>query len=322
MIIDFEKWHGAHNDFIVLSMTGVQREQQLASVQRATQRLCDRSGAGIGADGVIVVFYPDSLAAATDVRIFNQDGSIAQHCGNGVRCAVASMVRREQAKMPKDQLSTDYFEFSMEGRGLRAHVVQHTGDFQPCLSTVDMGVPKLSRLSERQTLFAECSLGQFKQAINDHGLTDVLDVNQAYHVELANEHLVFFVDKAPEDSAFNSFCQTLQDPALGQGINVHWACSEQIEEEQRKKTIALFQEEPSERVRAVSYERGVGRTMACGSGACAIAASAFWDQCTTRSGWMLVQMPGGTLYIQQSEQDGMITLAGPAQLVYIGQVEI
>ncbi len=85
--IAFEKWHGLENDYIVVS----KREADGVTLHRLAQALCDRR-CGIGADGLLVTGEDDH--GGVHFQIFNADGSSAELCGNGLRCAAASHARR------------------------------------------------------------------------------------------------------------------------------------------------------------------------------------------------------------------------------------
>src|SRR5690606_29206086 len=93
--ISFEKWHGCRNDFIVLRMRQTSADEVLPSLVKAAPRLCSRDGSGIGADGILVLHEgPGDPLRPVELSIVNSDGSLARNCGNGLRCAGASIVRQ------------------------------------------------------------------------------------------------------------------------------------------------------------------------------------------------------------------------------------
>src|SRR5205809_607514 len=96
MFLDFEKWHGARNDFIVVWISDADGEIVEGSLKRQAIALCDRRS-GVGADGILILrgkkredLTPDRLA------IVNSDGSLAANCGNGLRVAALSVLKRHR----------------------------------------------------------------------------------------------------------------------------------------------------------------------------------------------------------------------------------
>lgn len=85
MTIRFEKWHGLGNDFVLV-------EGEVPSPERA-RRICDRRR-GVGADGVVAVLPPRTAGAAATMHITNSDGSVAEMCGNAIRCVARQLAER------------------------------------------------------------------------------------------------------------------------------------------------------------------------------------------------------------------------------------
>jgi diaminopimelate epimerase len=83
--IRFEKWHGLGNDFVLV-------EGLVPSPERA-RRLCDRRR-GVGADGVVAILPPRTPGAAATMHITNSDGSVAEMCGNAIRCVARHLAER------------------------------------------------------------------------------------------------------------------------------------------------------------------------------------------------------------------------------------
>ena len=95
MEIHFEKWHGCHNDFIIIHNSCEQKNNILPSLQKAAKYLCSHSGDGIGADGILLLCHQQKdNTANTELVIINKDGSLADNCGNGLRCAAASIFNK------------------------------------------------------------------------------------------------------------------------------------------------------------------------------------------------------------------------------------
>ena len=116
MILSFEKWHGCKNDFIVTWLSDIDGEMVLDSLKRTARRLCDRTGAGIGADGILVLHTKKRGELTPDrLTIINSDGSTAKNCGNGLRCAALSVLKMHREKGNPQELP-EAIEFNVEGR--------------------------------------------------------------------------------------------------------------------------------------------------------------------------------------------------------------
>ena len=95
MIVDFEKWHGCRNDFLVIWSTHNEANYLLGSLQRQASALCSRKGEGVGADGLLILLTESRADLKPDkLVIINADGSLASNCGNGLRCAALSVYKK------------------------------------------------------------------------------------------------------------------------------------------------------------------------------------------------------------------------------------
>ncbi|MCX6116507.1 MAG: hypothetical protein NT027_03125, partial [Proteobacteria bacterium] len=119
------------------------------------------------------------------------------------------------------------------------------------------------------------------------------------------------------------FGKPMQSPDYGDGYNVHIIESLELSDQdlQRAKKD-LGDLHLSELYRVFPWERGVGPTQSCGTGACAVAAAILNLGFTVRSSWIAIDMPGGRLYVKQDQEDGPVILAGPASFVFAGTIEI
>ena len=114
MYLDFEKWQGCANDFVVLWISDRDGDVVLGSLKRQAKDICDRH-LGVGADGLLVLQtkVPEDLMPYK-MTIINSDGSVAQNCGNGLRCASLSIRRRH------DEVTNDLPEaIEIEVEGLK-----------------------------------------------------------------------------------------------------------------------------------------------------------------------------------------------------------
>jgi diaminopimelate epimerase len=114
----------------------------------------------------------------------------------------------------------------------------------------------------------------------------------------------------------------LQESQDWDGMNVHFVQTREPNSKDISSCSQLLSGGISEIHKTYVWERGAGETQACGSGACAIAACTLSENFVSRDDWVVVDMPGGRLYAKQESADSSVTLAGPAQYVYSGKIEI
>jgi diaminopimelate epimerase len=242
--------------------------------------LCDR-GFGIGADGSIRVTRRTGGRPFMDYR--NADGSLAEMCGNGVLC-VAVLLREVG-----EETGTS---FEVETRsGLRA--VEFAPDGRV---TVDMGVPNFTKAAIPMR-------GPAWEAFVD----EPLDLGggltvRATALSMGNPHLVLFVEDDPDRYHVGHIGAVLErDDRFPEGTNVEFA---------RVGTNDIA---------ARVWERGSGETMACGSGACAIAVAAHETGLADRRS--RIRFPGGVLEIERRES-GSVSLTGSAARVFDTTIDL
>jgi len=318
MQLRFEKWHGCRNDFI---LTWLPPDDQLVfdSLRRQAAKLCSRQGDSIGADGIIVLHVNKAQDLLPDhISIINSDGSLAKTCGNGLRCAALSVLKRNRELGNPNELP-EAVTLSVEGRDIEARFlgrskVSGKADAWP-LVAVNMG---------ETTVHTDGSLfDAVKQALIEVGQESAApQLATDFGVcEVGNPHIVIFLDDANRD-LLHRVGPALQKNSSWDGINVHLVCSAELTNADKTTASNLLSGEATERFTALVWERGAGPTQACGSGACAIAACAWESGTTERGAWVAVDMPGGRLYVRQDDADDQITLAGPGELSFQGVVEI
>ena len=241
--------------------------------------LCDRRF-GVGADGAIRVTF-DAGVPFMDYR--NGDGSLAEMCGNGLRCVAALLRDLELAPGPS---------FEVETRaGVRRATFRDDGRV-----TVDMGIPNFT-----------------KAAIPMRGpawetfLDEPLDLGgglvvRASAVSMGNPHLVLFVDDDPDRFHVSHIGEVLErDERFPEGTNVEFA------------------HVGSRAIEARVWERGSGETLACGSGACAIAVAA--HEAGLAGPTSTIRFPGGALEVER-RADGSVHLTGPARRIFETTVDL
>ena len=290
MPIEFTKYHGLGNDFIL-----VDNRHSCEPVVTPEQAvvLCDRHF-GIGADGVIFALAGQNGTDYT-MRIFNSDGSEPEMCGNGIRCLAKFIADLEGSEMhpPQPPLSKGGSESQVEYRihtGAGVIVTELRSDGQV---KVDMGVPRLLA-AEIPTTLAPPDAKVIDVAI------EVADKSWSVTcVSMGNPHCITFVDDVSAVDLETVGPQFEHHPAFPQRTNTEF--------------IQVIR---SDYVKMRVWERGAGVTLACGTGACAtVVAGVLTGKCDRTTA---VELPGGVLQIEWSEVSGRIYMTGPAQRVFTG----
>jgi diaminopimelate epimerase len=242
--------------------------------------LCDRRF-GIGADGSIRVTGAAEGSPFMDYR--NADGSLAEMCGNGLRCVAMLLHDVEDAAGSS---------FDVETRsGVRRVELASDGRI-----TVDMGEPN----------FTKAAIPMRGPAWETY-LREPLDLGggvvvSASAVSMGNPHLVLFVDDDPERFHVAHIGAVLErDDRFPEGTNVEFAKVGETE------------------IVARVWERGSGETMACGSGACAIAVAA--NEAGVAGPRSFVRFPGGVLEVERTDA-GSVLLTGPASRVFETTIDL
>jgi len=279
--IVFVKMHGLGNDFVVIGALDELPlpEEKLGEFARF---VCDRHF-GVGADGVIWVL--PSRVADFKMRIFNPDGSEAEMCGNGIRCAAKWFYDRDYAKGNTVQVETL--------AGVKTVWVQAEGG-EAVAVTVDMGEPVFE-----QSL-VPASLCEGREAIGVPLEVEGVGTFTASAVSMGNPHCVIFVNDVEDFPVETVGPKIEHHPAFPKRTNVEFV-------------QVLSRNEMKVRV----WERGAGLTLACGTGACASLAVAVKTGKTERKA--TVHLPGGALTIEWRD-DGRVYMTGPAVEVFRGEL--
>ena len=286
--------HGAGNDYIYVNTLfyNIDEPSELA-------RLWSDRHKGIGSDGLVLIGRSPIPEADFSMRIFNADGSEAMMCGNACRCIGKYLYERTHLWPLPCMEGNGYQEttirlLTLSGiKLLFLHIVNGIVESV----TVDMGEPAFD-----SPLFKPLPQGGEALAANlpspRRGVGgEALD---SLFVSMGNPHYVIFTDDV---NAVEVQGRELEHhPAFPERANIEFA-------EMRPDGI---------RVRV--WERGSGITMACGTGACAVAVAA---SKTGRGGrTSRIIMDGGTLDVEWREQDNHVYLTGPAEFVFEGEIEI
>ncbi len=275
----FTKMHGLGNDFVMVD--AFEEKLDEATLPERARELCDRHF-GIGADGLILVL--PSRVANFRMRIFNPDGSEPESCGNGIRCF---------ARFVYDRKKTAETTLTVETLGgvqtLKLNVAGGT------VQTVraDLGEPAFAR---RLIPMRGPEEGE---ALNEKVKADGarLDVTC---LSVGNPHCVTFVDDV----------ERFPVEKLGPQLENHSLFP-------RRTNVEFVQVLNRRELRVRVWERGVGETLACGSGACAsVIAAARTERADRRATVLLL---GGELQIEWCG-DGHVQLTGPAVEVFTGEL--
>lgn len=282
--------HGLGNDFVMLHPNDI---PEGADLQKLAALLCHRQF-GIGADGLITIGTPsDPSQFDTKFVYLNSDGSWAEMCGNGIRCF--ALYAKEKGFIQSDEFTAETL----------------AGPISPKINTdgtvtVNMGAPILT---PAQIPFKD-SLG--KSIIENETMT-VLDTPvKLSAVSMGNPHCLIFNDD-----------QTTQLPP-----DVYGPAIETSPVFPNKTNVEFIDIIDEHTVNVVVWERGCGFTLACGTGACAVAVAGI--RLNKVKSPVTVQLPGGNLTIEWSfnannaEQNKPqpVFMTGPATTVFNGVVTL
>ena len=313
MFIDFEKWQGCRNDFIVVRIDRAD-SSLLQSLKLQAKRLCCRQGGGIAADGILVLERENAKSLPSRLTIINSDGSLAKTCGNGIRCAALSILR-EISKTSKDL--PEGLELNLDGEKVFCRFHGKVSN----LENVDHGSwPYVEVAMGKAKVDADCAWYHEAKAEVQRIAASFPHLNFSMDwsaVDIGNRHLVFFTDEANRE-ALRLIGPAFQTSDRWDGINIHLAKERPLASSDSKKFSQIIGRSLDASLEVYVWERGAGETQACGSGACAIIASLLRKNWNSRDQWHSVLMPGGHLFVKEQEAGDTVFLCGPAELVFTG----
>lgn len=273
----FTKMQGAGNDYVYVDCF---TQRLLGDPAELSRRVSDRHF-GIGADGLILI-GPSERADAR-MRMFNADGSESEMCGNGIRC-VAKYVY-DHGIAVKDRLTIE------TGNGVLT-LDLHQDDGRVTHVRVDMGEPILeseripTHLPGDPPINAELEVGEWKLAVTC--------------VSMGNPHCITFVDHVTDSLVLVAGPKVENHPAFPRRTNAEF-----VKVNSRHDVTMRV------------WERGSGETLACGTGACAVAVAGVLTNRTDRR--ITAHLPGGSLQLEWSESDNHVYMTGPAVEVFQGE---
>lgn len=241
--------------------------------------LCDRHY-GIGADGLILIC--PSKVSDFKMEIYNSDGSVAGMCGNGIRCL---------GKYVYDYRLTGKETLSIETKSGIRNMHLHIQDGKACGAMVDMGVPRLNAhsipiLSEKDLV-----------------INDPIEVQKKNYrmtgISMGNPHAVIFLEEINGISLEET----------GRELEFHPRFPE-------RANIEFCHVTARNRMEIRVWERGVGETLACGTGACAAVVASVLNDLTDEE--VIVKLLGGELSVRWDRKVNHVFLEGPAVKVFDG----
>lgn len=277
----FTKMHGIGNDYVYIDAAA----SIPANPAALARQISDRHF-GVGSDGLILI-CPSSVADVR-MRMFNADGSESEMCGNGVRCVAKYAFDHNLAKSNPMKVET--------GNGVLTLSLELSAGKVKSV-TVDMGEPILDLPS--------IPVDGSKATPADQPHEYLLQLPEAKmnfdatFVSMGNPHAVIFVNDADSIDLPRLGPMLEHHPAFPRRVNVHF--------------VELLG--PAE-VKMRTWERGSGITLACGTGACAVAVAAALTKRTGRE--IIAHLPGGDLRLNWRADDNHITMTGPATEVFSG----
>ena len=286
MQIKFTKMHGLGNDFMVVD--GV--TQKVFFNHDLIKRLGDRHF-GVGFDQLLLVEPPYNPDLDFHYRIFNQDGSEVQMCGNGARCFARFVYDHGLCNKREIHVSTMAGELTLK--------IEDDGEV-----VVNMGQPildpsKIPTTFTQEAPYYEVPIAPGKAIWQDKEIQSV----KVGAVSMGNPHTII-------DVADVANCEL---PVLGPILECHPCYPEKVNVEFRQ---IISRSEIKVRV----FERGVGETLACGTGACASVVSGIVQGLLDHK--VKVHLPGGDLTITWEGPHKPVMMKGPATNVFEGIINI
>ena len=280
MRIPFTKMHGLGNDFVVIDKIRNPVELDGARIRQLSDR-----HRGIGFDQLLQIAPPSEPGVDFDYRIFNADGEEVEHCGNGARCFATFVTAKGLTDKNPITVKTVNRILSLQ--------INDDGSV-----TVDMGQPQF-----------QPALIPFDAPAEERSYSRQLQLDgKTVEVEfcalsMGNPHAVIVVEDLDNAAVKDIGGALATHPDFPQGVNVSFM-------------RVIDRAEIELRV----FERGVGETLACGTGACAsVVAGCLLGLLSDN---VRVNLPGGQLRIQWQQLDAPVLMTGPVTTVYEGAIEL
>jgi diaminopimelate epimerase len=282
--MDFTKMQGAANDFVMVDARKIKRDWSKLAIAVCNRHL------GIGADSLIILTSSDK--ANFGMRTFDADGSEAETCGNGIRCLA-------RYALVKGLVSPDIEQMTIETIATINYVRLERKDGRVIKFQANMGKPRFSaaeipvKLKPGKDVADIKNMISYKVRVNGTDLTLNL-------VSMGNPHAVHFI----------------QEPVVDFPLSTIGTLVENLPVFPKRVNFEVARVLNRQRLEARVWERGVGETLACGSGACAITVASRLLGFTEAK--VDVRLPGGVLNAEWNG-NGEVVLGGPAEVVFEGK---
>jgi len=289
VLLEFAKMQGLGNDFMVLDLV-----TQHHDVTAGQARIWADRRTGVGFDQLLLIEPPTEPDADFRFRIFNHDGGEVQQCGNGARCVAAYVALRQLSPKPELKLQTagGPIVTRLQSQGERAASSAEVS------VEVDMGEPRTA--PEALPFDPAGATAEDTEATYSVSLDGT--AWRFTTVSMGNPHAVIMVDAVATAPVAEVGAALVHHPVFPEGANIGFC-------------------EVVDRgfVRLRVFERGVGETRACGTGACAaVVAARLLDRVGER---VKVSLPGGKVRIAWQGPGATVRMTGPATLVYEGRIQ-
>lgn len=287
--------HGCGNDYVVVEALAGELAERFshAPVEAASPlaRAMNDRRFGVGADGFVLIL-PETRtgsAAQYEMRMYNPDGSYSAMCGNALRCVAKRLVdsgaHADEAMIVRS--AETLIPMRVVGRDAAGRVDR---------VEADLGAPVFAP-EDIPCLLPAGPGGDLRQALFTDGGRPI----EVTVLSMGNPHCVVFVDEPADDRLVST---------IGPRIETHEAFPD------RTNVEFVYVESPT-RLRQRTWERGAGETLACGSGACAVAVAAAVTDRAHRN--LTIELLGGELDLHWREPDSHVVMTGPATEVFAGE---
>ena len=276
----FTKMQGLGNDYVYVNCF----EEKIENPPAVARYVSDRHF-GIGSDGLIMI--NPSEVADFEMEMYNADGSRGEMCGNGIRCV---------AKYVYDYGLTDKTTITIETKGGIKELDLTVEDGKVTWVKVDMEAP-ITKASQIPAIYDDLD-----EVIDQPVIVDGKEYNITC-ISMGNPHAIVYMDDLKD----------LDIEKIGPKFENHIAFPDRINTEFVK---VIDRHTLQMRV----WERGSGETLACGTGACAVAVASTLNGLVDEDQPVTVKLLGGDLQILWNRQENLVYMTGPATTVFDGEI--
>ena len=284
----FTKMHGCGNDYVYVDCT----KEVIPNISETAIRVSDRHF-GIGSDGLILIKASD--VADFEMDMYNADGSRGKMCGNGIRCV---------AKYVYDHGLTDKTTITVNTLSGIKTLQLTIEDGKVSKVSVDMGEPELIPAQVPVKASVLGLADDRRKAI----VAEPLEIKgRSYDitcVSMGNPHCITFIEEDVRDFPLEE---------VGPVFEKHELFPERVNTE-------FINVIDKDHLRMRVWERGSGETLACGTGACAVAVASYLNGFTGRS--VDIELLGGHLEVVYDEKTNHVFMTGPATEVFSGEIDL